>query len=136
MAGHARVKILKSNSTGFTLVEVLVAMVIMLVGLLGLLQSVNIAMEHNVRNHLREEATSVGERVMNDFRAMPFDLITATNAHQTVKSKLKGFSKSYDVTRISNSVGGSLDSQELEVVVNWSYRNMPTQHRVKSIRTR
>ena len=111
-------------------------MVIMLVGLLGLLQAINIAMVHNVRNQLREEATSVGERVMNDFRALPFDLITATSGHQTVTSKLKGFSKSYDVTRSSGGVGGSLDSRELEVIVKWSYRIMSTQHRVKSIRTR
>ena len=34
------------NKKGFTLVEVLVAMGIMMVGLLGLLQSVNIAMNY------------------------------------------------------------------------------------------
>jgi len=125
-----------SNRSGFTLIEVLVAMVIMLVGLLGLLQSINIAMEHNVKNHLREEATKVGERVMNDFRSLPFDRITATSGHLTVTSKMQGFAKSYDVSHTATSVGGSTESRELEVVVAWSYRNSPTQHRVKSIRTR
>jgi type IV pilus assembly protein PilV len=127
--------ILISNRSGFTLIEVLVAMVITLVGLLGLLQSINIAMEHNVRNHLREEATKVGERVMNDFRSLPFDRLTATNSHMTVLSKMQGFSKSFDVSHTATGVGGSTDSRELEVIVTWSYRNTPTQHRVKSIRS-
>ena len=127
--------ILISNKSGFTLIEVLVAMVITLVGLLGLLQSINIAMEHNVRNHLREEATKVGEQVMNDFRSLPFDRLTATNSHLTVLSKMQGFSKSFHVSHTAASVGGSTESRELEVVVTWRYRNTPTQHRVKSIRS-
>ena len=50
-----------SSSSGFTLIEVMVAMVITLVGLLGLLQSVNLATEHNIKNALRDEAVQVGE---------------------------------------------------------------------------
>jgi type IV pilus assembly protein PilV len=121
--------ILISNRSGFTLIEVLVAMVITLVGLLGLLQSINIAMEHNVRNHLREEATRVGEREMNIFRA--------TTATSTLVKQLPSLivpSKTFNVTRTSTSIGTS-NSQELEIIVGWDYRNIPTEHRVKSIRT-
>ena len=121
--------ILISNRSGFTLIEVLVAMVITLIGLLGLLQSINIAMEHNVRNHLREEATRVGEREMNIFRA--------TTATSTLVKQFPSVilpSKTFNVTRTSTSIGTS-NSQELEIIVGWDYRNIQTQHRVKSIRS-
>ena len=115
-----------SNRSGFTLIEVLVAMVITLVGLLGLLQSINLAMEHNVRNHLREEATRVGEREMNAFRANPSALALKRITSATVPNKR------FIVTKSSNAFASS---QELEVVVRWSFKNLSTQHRVKSIVT-
>ncbi len=125
-----------SNNRGFTLVEVLVAFVILLVGLLGLLQAINIALEHNTRNHFREEATLVGERVMNGFRALPFDQITATNGTLSVPSNIRGVNKSYRVTYLARAAGGSANSRELEVNVIWKFKNSSTVHRVKSVRTR
>jgi len=59
---------LNRNSGGFTLVEVIMAVLILLVGMLGLLQAVNLAMEVNLRNQVREEAVYVGERVMTELR--------------------------------------------------------------------
>ncbi len=113
-----------SNRSGFTLVEVLVAMVIMLVGLLGLLQSINISMEHNVKNHLREEATRVGEREMNVFRTNP-----GVTALKRISSTVLP-NKSFVVTKTATPFAGS---QELEVVVRWKFKNMSTQHMVRSI---
>jgi type IV pilus assembly protein PilV len=104
-------------------------MVIMLVGLLGLLQSINLAMEHNSRNHLREEATRVGEREMNVFRATT---ATSTLFKRFSSATLPG--KVFTVTRTSTPVGTS-NSRELEIIVGWNYKNKPTEHRVKSIRT-
>ena len=113
-----------SNRSGFTLVEVLVAMVIMLVGLLGLLQSINISMEHNVKNHLREEATRVGEREMNVFHTNP-----GVTALKRISSTVLP-NKSFVVTKTATPFAGS---QELEVVVRWKFKNMSTQHMVRSI---
>ena len=113
-----------SNRSGFTLVEVLVAMVFMLVGLLGLLQSINISMEHNVKNHLREEATRVGEREMNVFRTNP-----GVTALKRISSTVLP-NKSFVVTKTATPFAGS---QELEVVVRWKFKNMSTQHMVRSI---
>lgn len=127
-------KILISNKCGFTLIEVLAAMVIMMVGLLGLLQSINAAIDHNTRNHLRDEATSIGERAMSQLRAKPYDMISASYPLLSMPSTLRGVAKSYQVKRLSTNI--STDSKELQVIVTWKYRNMSTQHLVKSIRTR
>jgi len=113
-----------SNSSGFTLIELLVASVIMMVGLLGLLQSINIAMEHNIRNNMREEATRIGEREMNALRANPSDM-----ALKRISSTMLP-AKRFIVTKTATPFSGS---RELEVVVKWGYRNMSTQHRVKTI---
>jgi type IV pilus assembly protein PilV len=45
-----------TNNRGFTLMEVLVAIVILSVGMLALLQTVNVALVHTSTNMLRDEA--------------------------------------------------------------------------------
>ena len=50
-----------SGSAGFTLVEMLMAMLVMAVGLLGLLQSVNLAYQQGTKNRLRSEAVQLAE---------------------------------------------------------------------------
>jgi prepilin-type N-terminal cleavage/methylation domain-containing protein len=55
----------RRNKKGFTLVEVLVAMVIILVLLLGLVQAAILSIESNLRNVFRDEAVRIAEQRMN-----------------------------------------------------------------------
>jgi prepilin-type N-terminal cleavage/methylation domain-containing protein len=55
----------RRNKEGFTLVEVLVAMVIILVLLLGLVQAALLSTESNLRNVFRDEAARIAEQRMN-----------------------------------------------------------------------
>jgi len=50
-----------SDKRGFTLIELMVAIVILSVGLLALLQSVNLAISHNLVTELRFEGTQVAD---------------------------------------------------------------------------
>lgn len=118
-----------SNRSGFTLVEVLIAMFIVLVGLLGLLQSINVAIEHNMKNHLREEATRIGEREMVTFRATT---ATGTLVRRYPSALVPG--RTFTVTR-SSAQTGSATTRELEIIVDWNLKNVPGQHRVKSVRS-
>jgi type IV pilus assembly protein PilV len=123
--------LLPSNRDGFTLVEVLVAMVIMTVGLLGLLQSLNIAVEHNLRNYLREQAVTLGENQMNLFRnhtSLAFS--NYTNAVVLIRGGVRHF----DVYRSSSPTSDV--TRELQVRVVWLFKNISTQHMVKSLITR
>ena len=96
----------KSNS-GFTLVEVIMAMLIFMVGMLGLLTAVNLAIETNLRNQIRDEAVNVGERVMSELRGKGFDNISvASTVYQTyayqsysVPSRIRGSARKYGVQR-------------------------------------
>ena len=120
-----------SSSSGFTLIEVMVAMVITLVGLLGLLQSVNLATEHNIKNALRDEAVQVGEDYLSDLRGRPLANISGV---RIVPSRLRGNQKSFVVTQSTNVMSNS-NARELIVRVSWSYKNVSSHHEVRTIRS-
>jgi type IV pilus assembly protein PilV len=131
----ASLKTSRSASKGFTLVEVLMAMLIMAVGLLGLLQSVNVAYEHNARNKLREEAVLVAEEQMNDFRRMGFDSITA-NAVSNVRRAIVGRFRNFSVTRQYQTIPIGGDSKKLTVAVDWRFKNVKTEHVIYTMTSR
>lgn len=121
------------NKSGFTLVELLVAMVIMLVGLLGLLHSVNIAMEYNLKNQMRNEVVRVAQDAMNDMRSKSFDSVSSTIT--VVPSALRNINRTYSVKRSVISAGTDV-SRKYQVDVKWKYKNISTTHSVMSVRSR
>lgn len=132
---------LPKDSNGFTLIEVMVAILILMVGMLGLLQAINLATEVNIRNQVREEAVYTANRVMSEMRGRVFDNIsvaspvTATYTYGTylLPSKIRGASRSYSVTRKSrvlSTVDGKDVTKELTVVVAWSYKGVGYQNQV------
>jgi len=122
------------NSGGFTLVEVLVAMVIMVIGMLGLLEAVNVAMEHNLRNQLRDQAVYVGEKTLNEMRGAAFDDATFDSYSATIPMSIRGVNKTYKV--VSTSIPLGADSKQYEVVVKWTYKNRNFQNQVVTVRSR
>lgn len=127
----------------------MVAIVILMVGMLGLLQAINIAIETNVRNQIREEGVNVGQRVINDMRDSGFDNIsvasTATDSFMyskvAVPSKFRGIFRMYSVQRSSKVIHFFVDSgtasktpatKRLEVLVTWKYRGVGYENRVVS----
>jgi len=106
----------------------MVAIVIMMVGLLGLLQSINVAMEFNLKNHMRDEAVYVGERYLNELKGKGFGNISASYSTLTVKSRIRGEKGSLTVDRSSTDMGSS--TKRLQVLVKWKYKGVEYENRV------
>jgi type IV pilus assembly protein PilV len=123
------------NKRGFTLLEVMVAIVITLVGLLGLLQSVNVATEHNLRNQMRDEAVQIGEAILNDMMVRP--LGTAFAQYTTVTSRLRSGRGNYVVTRTTTNMTGMNppDAMLYKVKVGWAYKNISSFHEVQTLKS-
>lgn len=125
------------DNRGFTLTEVMVAIFITLVGLLALLQSVNVATEHNLKNHLRDEAVQVGETVMNSMMVRPID--TTFAEYTTVPSRLRSRTGQYTVRRTFTNLpisATSPDAKLYTVRVAWAYKNMTSTHEVQTVKAR
>ncbi|MFZ2949484.1 MAG: prepilin-type N-terminal cleavage/methylation domain-containing protein [Desulfuromonadaceae bacterium] len=122
------------NNYGFTLIEVMIAIVIMMVGMLGLLQSINIAMEYNLKNHLRDEAVYVGEKYMNIQRGKVFDLLSTTYGTRYEPSKIRGTGKPYSVVMSTQdlSTDARTPAKQLTIEVKWTYKGVEYVNMVKS----
>jgi type IV pilus assembly protein PilV len=125
-----------AGSQGFTLVEVMMAMLIMTVGLFGLLQSVNVAYEHLARNKLREEAVQLAEEQLNGFRVRPFDQITARNAGAIFARPVAGAFRNFSVTRRSQAIPAGGSSKKLSVSVGWRFKNLKTEHVIYTMKNK
>jgi prepilin-type N-terminal cleavage/methylation domain-containing protein len=148
------------NNRGFTLVEMLVAMVIMLVLLLSLVQAAILSIDGNLRNLLRDEGVRIAEQRMNGtvvdkgnniyrgLRDSPFDLLLSeakpnwicTDKDKPVVRSLRNIAKEYSVCWRIRTL--SSEVLNLEAAVGWDHRNelpalSPTvreyQHTISSI---
>ncbi len=124
--------LLNSNNSGFSLLEVMVAIVIMMVGMLGVLESINVAMAHNLRNQLRDEAVFVGEKYINIQRSKHFDLLSTSYGTRFEPSKVRGAGELYSVDMKVSELSSDpvTPLKQLDVTVSWIHRGVTYQNRV------
>lgn len=137
-----------NKEDGFTLIEFCVAVLIMTVGLLGLLQAVNMATVHNLGSLLRNEAITLANdrmiraksRVVDaaSFAALVSDTGSTTNLANDIavtntlvsRGARAGFAN-YSVVLTVGGLG--ITSKELNSRVVWRYKGNKLSHTVSSI---
>ncbi|UFS69644.1 prepilin-type N-terminal cleavage/methylation domain-containing protein [Geomonas sp. RF6] len=134
-----------SSEEGFTLIEMLAALLVMMIGLLGLLQAVIVALEYDTRNVLREESVRLAEKEMNafrlaaghqndgDFKMAAFGDRTKEESTIDVPLQIRGGGRLFTVTREYQSTGGK--SRRLLVRVSYNYRGDRLQHEIYTIKS-
>lgn len=118
------------NSRGFTLIEFLVAILILMVGLLGMLQGINLAMEKSMENVFRNEGVLVADDLMMATRNKTFASIPTTTTASFVSRYTRGVSKNYSTQQIVSMP--TPNTKEVIINVSWNYRNRRNSHSVSS----
>lgn len=113
---------------GFTLIEVMVSIVILMVGLLGMFQSINLAMDKNIENQLRQKAVAVAEQQLESLKGRTFGNITG-NTSTFVKVASGSVFKNISVQRqIADLAVANSRTKQVSMRVWWSYRGKPYEH--------
>lgn len=121
------------NKAGFTLIEVMIAIIILMFGMLVLLNTAAVVMEKNLENILRDEAEKIAESTMNQLRSIPFANLAGSSA--TENRNVRGVVTAYTVTtQIDTSPGP--DTSIVQVIVNWTYKGRPKNHVVSTLMNR
>ncbi len=128
--------IVKSTDAGFTLIEFCLAVLIMTVGLLALLQSVNVALNHNLANTIRNEATALADEQMVAIKTSVVDTASfaAVAPAGTYLNRLsRNFFCNYSVITYVPTPYPSATSKEVDVKVVWRYKGTLYNHAISSL---
>ena len=137
--------------TGLSLVEVMIALVIVLLVFLALMQTALVSIESNTVNILRDEAVSIAEMRMNEARNIPFASLISDAASVPVTRNVKNitggfiFNTLMTVTELGGD--GSLatddaDNRQVNIIVTWEWKDKtvansdPYTHSITTIRRR
>ncbi len=105
-----------NNSSGFTLIEVLIASVIIVFGLLAMASFLGTLVSKNAANERKTMATMIAEEKIEDLRndALKIDLTAADNSNDTVATAAGTFTRTWTIVE---DFAGLTD--QLTVLVDW-----------------
>jgi type IV pilus assembly protein PilV len=120
-----RISVLRNNNKGFSLVEMVIAMVIILIGLLGLVQATLLSIDSNVTNQLRDEAVRLAEESMNQIKSLPVTdeaLPPAANQCNSVERNVRNMIETYQVCTTIVNLNNDKTRKSVQVVVGWDHK--------------
>jgi prepilin-type N-terminal cleavage/methylation domain-containing protein len=136
---------------GVSLVEVLIALVVLLLVFMGLLQAALLGIDSNMRNILRDEAVTVAAMRMEEARSIPFDNVlndTATNPVNLPACPAGDNPYPVEIARDFRNIQDfpfgtrmtitdlDADTKQIEILVRWEYKNECYTHSATTLRRR
>lgn len=127
------------DSEGFTLIEFLVSVLILTVGLLGLLQAINLAVSTNLGNKMRDEATVLADETLSSRIAQlsttDTQLFEEGEKKLNIPRKILSGYKNYSVSRSEKFIKNPSDqrSVEINVEVVWRHKGSRYTHNASTV---
>jgi len=111
----------KLNSNGFSLVEVLVAIIISLLVFFAMIQVTLVTIDSNIRNSLRNEAVDIATTKINEVLNKPFTALTAGTSTETVARSFNNI-QNFQYTVTSTITDLSSDYKQINIMVRWEWK--------------
>jgi prepilin-type N-terminal cleavage/methylation domain-containing protein len=150
------------TENGFSLVEVMIALVVLFLVFMGLMQSALLGIDSNLRNIFRDEALRIASERMEEAKSLPFDGVVNDTADVIADDNLalpacqnppvsdavpypvavqRSFRSIIDFpygTRrtVTDLDGPPVNTKQIQITVRWEYRNECYTHSIISLRRR
>lgn len=131
-------RIVLLDKKGVSLVEMMIALVILLLVFLALMQTALLSINANMNNLLRDEAVSIAEQHMIFIRNMPFDNVTATTgfvadprAEINDTRTFRSFSITFSPVRQVTNQG--IDNKQVDITVSWTWKGETFTHSINAV---
>lgn len=122
----------RSGNKGFTLIEVMVALVILMISMMGILEAMVVAMQQDLENYSRDEAVRIAEQKMNEARNEDFATLASQTSTEdrTYKQRTRRFTVNRTITALSTN------SCSVQLRVGWTIKGKSHAHSITSIISR
>ncbi len=126
------------NRRGVTLVEVLIALVVLLIVFMGLMQVSIVAIQGNMRNVLRDEAVRLTADRMNRLRSVSFDhadlTATAGTDDPVINRAVRAATVNFTVRRIIADIDAN--HKQVTLTTTWAWQGENFTHSISTVRRR
>ncbi len=124
--------VLKKKGEGFTLIEAMIALSVLLIGMLGIAGMLIVSIDSNAGTQRTTEATYLAQQTLENFRGMPYQAIqvmtstdTANNTHINARGDQATdipciYTRSWKVDE-----NMTYNFKTINVTVKWTYKSQP-----------
>jgi len=125
------------DKSGMTLIEIMMALILLAIVSVALIQSTMLAMHTNLMNELRDEAVSVAAQRINQLRNMPFSAADmavngpAGAADPAVQRSVRGVVATYALWRTVSNINAH--TRQVTLAVEWSFKGKTYRHSVSTV---
>lgn len=117
---------------GFTLLEAIIATLILSLTMLWTMQSVLSAYNYTSRNQIRDEAVRLADEILTDFRNTPFNNLVAGTSSVDIDRQVRSYDVTFTTDRdVQSALGGLANS--VEVKINWSHGGQNYDYTVSTV---
>ena len=132
-------EIVRQNNKGFTLIEVLISIAILIISMFATLNALVVSVQQNINNIMMDEAVNIAEGKMNEWRNVPFTSLSTGTFTETVQRRFRNLDP-FAFTIESRLTSLSTNSMAIQVIVKWTAKGTQTgmqhSHSISSVITR
>ena len=107
------------NKKGMTLIEVMLALVILMVVSLALMQTALLGMRENLKNVMRDEAVNIADQRINELRNLPFHALFSAPAEAAISRSFRAANVTFTPTRTLSQI--DTKTIQIDMRIDWHY---------------